>query len=235
MPKKRRVIRKKLKEPDEFISTSSLIIGYVRNNSRHVIRIAVAVLIISFLTYGWIYYNREKEKEASLVFYQSEQFYKSNRYSQTANQPVEEGYSLALRKFEDIMKKYSGTSSALKALFYIGDCYYHLRDYDKAIDYYKQFINRSRKGDYLVCFAFEGLGYCYEEEEDYQQALEYFKKSMEESEIDIEKLQYLNIARCYEALNDKAHALQFYKKVIDDQSNSIFSELAQDKVRALRN
>ena len=233
MPKKRRIIRKKLKEPDEFISTSGLIIGYVRNNSRHIMRIAVVVLIISFLTYGWIYYNREKEKEASLLFYQSERFYK--RYSQTANQPVEERYSLALRKFEDIMKKYSGTSSAIKALFYIGDCYYHLRDFDKAIDYYKQFINRSRKGDYLVCFAFEGLGYCYEEKEDYEQALEYFKKSMEESEIDIEELHYLNIARCYEALNDKVNALQFYKKVIDNQSNSIFSELAQDKVRALKN
>ena len=234
MPRKRRVIKKKVKEPDEFISTSSLIIGYVRNNSQLVIQIAVVVLIISFLTYGWIYYTREKKKEASLLFYQSEQFYKSDRYSHTANQPVEERYSVALRKFEDIMKKYSGTSSALKALFYIGECYYHLRDYDKAIDYYTQFINRSRKGDYLACFAFEGLGYCYEEKGVYEQALEYFKKSMEASEVDIEELHYLNIARCYEALNDKAHALQFYKKVIDDKSNSIFSELAQDKVRALK-
>ncbi|KPJ62063.1 MAG: hypothetical protein AMJ42_00235 [Deltaproteobacteria bacterium DG_8] len=235
MPKRRRIIRKKIKEPDEFMSTSGLIIGYVKNNYRNIIPIALLVLIISFLTYGWIYYNREKEKEASHLFYQLKQFYQTSRYNQTNNQPVERSYYLAIGKFEDIIKKYSGTSSAIKALFYIGDCYYHSRDYDKAIDYYKQFINRSRKGDYLVCFAFEGLGYCYEEKEDYQQALEYFKKSMEESEIDIEELQYLNIARCYEALNDKANALQFYKRIIDNQGNSIFSELAQDKVRALKN
>lgn len=235
MPKRRRVIRKKLKEPDEFISTSGLIIGYARSNYRNIIRIAVIVLIISLLAYGWIYYNRGKEKEASHFFFQSKQFYQTSRYNQTNNRPVEERYSVALGKFEDVIKKYSGTSSAIKTLFYIGDCYYHLRDYDKAIDYYKQFINRSRKGDYLVCFAFEGLGYCYEEKKDYEQALKYFKKSVEESEIDIKELEYLNIARCYEALDDKANALQFYKKVIDDQSNSIFSELAQDKVRALKN
>jgi len=235
MSKRRRIIRKKIKEPDEFISTSSLIIGYVRNNYRNIIPIAILVLIISSLTYGWIYYNRGKEKEASYLFSQSRQFYQSRKYTQTANQPVEELSRLALGKFEDVMKKYSGTSSAIKALFYIGDCYYRLRDYDKAIEYYERFINRSKKGHYLIGFAFEGLGYCYEEKEDYKQALKYFKKSMEESDIGVKKLNYLNIARCYGALNDRANALQFYKKVIDNQSDSIFSELAQDKAEALKN
>jgi len=234
MPKRRRIVRKKIKEPDEFISTSSIIIGYIKDNYRSIIPLMLLVLIISFLSYGWIYYSREKEKDASHLLYQSERFYQSIKYNQTNNKSVKETYHLAIAKFEDIIKRYSGTRSAIGALFYIGDCYYHLRDYDKAIDYYKQFIKSSGKDDYLVCFAFEGLGYCYEGKKDYQKALEFFKKSMGEGKFDIKELQYLNIARCYEALNDKASALKVYKKVINNQSDSIFSELAQDKVRTLK-
>lgn len=232
MPKKRRVIKKKIKEPDEFISTSGLIIRYVRNNSRNVIRMVVVVIIVSFVTYGWFYYSREKEQEASHLFYRTEQLYQRGQSNQTA----EERYQVVLGKFENIMAKYKGTSSAIKALFYIGDCYYHLRDYDKAIDYYRQFINRSSKGDYLRCFAFEGLGYCYEERGDYEQALKHFKNSMEGTDSsNIKELEYLNLARSYEALNDSKSALQFYKKLIDNQGDSLFLELAKDKVNALKN
>ena len=232
MPRKRRIIKKKVKEPDEFISTSDLIIRYVRDNYKNVTRISVAVLIIFFLSYGWFYYSREKEKDASHFFYQTEQLYKRSK----GNQADKEQYNIALGRFEKILKEYSGTSSSVRALFYVGDCYYHLGDYDNAIDYYTKFINESRKGDYLRCFAFEGLGYCYEEKGNYEQALERFSKSMEESaSIGIEGLIHLNIARSYEALNDRDNALKFYKKVADEQSNSIFSELAQDKINTLKN
>ena len=43
------------------------------------------------------------------------------------------------------------------------------------------------------------------------------------------------MARNYEALNDREKALQYYKKIIDDQEDSLFSALAQDKISALKN
>ena len=236
MSKRRRVIKKKLKEPDEFISTSDLIIGYVREHSRNVIRITIGVLVVFLIAYGWFYSSKEKEKESLSIFYQAEQLYKVGISTQGDYQSAQAQYRQALGKFEAIEKKYKGASSALKALFYIAECSYRLKDYDKAIDYYTQFINGSGKGDYLRCFAFEGLGYCYEEKGDYEQALKHFKKSMEETYgSDLKVLGYLNMARNYEALNDRENALHYYKKSIDDQENSLFSQLAQDKISAFEN
>ena len=235
MPRKIKVSKKKVKEPDEFISTSSLIINYVKNNYRNIIPVAAVVLIVAIITVGWFYYSSKREKEAAHLFYQSKQLYNSSKNIQNNYQSVVERYRLSLGKFEDIRNEYSGTSSAIESLFYIGDCHYNLREYDKAVDNYEQFLNISRKGNYLRYFAFEGLGYCYEEKGDYEKALEHFTKSMEEGGIDIKELAYLNIARCYEALNNKAKALEFYKKLIDDQNNSIFSELVQNKVEILMN
>ncbi len=236
MPKRRRIAKKKIKEPDEFISTSGLIIKYVREHSGNVIRIAIGVLVVALIAYGWLYSIREKEKESLNLFYQAEQLYKVGMSTQNDYQSAEEQYRLALGRFEAIEKKYKGASSTLKALFYIADCSYRLKDYDKAIDYYTQFVNRSKKDDYLRCFAFEGLGYCYEEKGDYEQALKNFEKSMEETYgSDLKVLGYLNMARNYEALNDRENALQYYKKIIDDQEDSLFSALAQDKISALKN
>ena len=98
-----------------------------------------------------------------------------------------------------------------------------------------KFINKSRKGNYLRSFAFEGLGYCYEGKGDYEQALSFFKKSVDEGATHVRDLTYLDIARCYEALDDKANALEFYKKFTDEQDDSIFSKLAQEKIELLEN
>ncbi len=235
MPRKIKISRKKIKEPDEFVSTSSLIIDYVRKNYRNIIPVAVVALVIAIVAFGWFYYSKGREIEASSLLYQAKQIYNSSQNIKNNYQSIEEKYRLSLGKFEDIKNRYSGTSSAANSSFYIGDCYYHLREYDKAIDYYKQFLNISGKSNYLRYFAFEGLGYCYEEKRDYEKALGYFKSSMEEGDIDFKKLAFIAMARCYESLNDRAKALEFYNRLSDDQSNSIFLELIQDKVEALKN
>jgi len=236
MPK-RRVSKKNKKEPDEHVSSSGSLVAYVMKNYRNILPVGIIVIFIAIVTITWIYYGKGREKKASDLFYQSKQFYQSSMTSQPADKPVEERYQVALGKFEDITKKYSGTSSAIESLLYIGDCYYHLKKYDPAIDYYTQFINKARKDNYLRNFAFEGLGYCYEGKGDYEQALSYFKKSVNEGTKHVNDLTltYLNIARCYEALNDKANALEFYKKVTEEQDNSIFSKLAQEKIELLEN
>ena len=132
-----------------------------------------------------------------------------------------------------IHENYAGTASGKKALFYMAECYYRLGDFDKATEYYTQFIDKSRKGDYLISFAYEGLGYCYEGKGGFEKALDYYKKSMEQKTLDIRKMEYINIARCYEALNDKTKALEYYKKLENEQSDSLIAELVQDKVNTL--
>jgi tetratricopeptide (TPR) repeat protein len=153
--------------------------------------------------------------------------------TQSAGQPFEERYRLALSKFQDVQSSYAGTSSGIKALFYMAECYYRLGDYDKAIDYYTQFVDKSQKGNYLISFAYEGLGYCHEEKGDCEQALQYYKKSLEQNTLDLRKMEYLNIARCYETLNDKTQALEYYKKLENEQSDSLVAELVQDKINTL--
>jgi tetratricopeptide (TPR) repeat protein len=235
MPRKIKVAKKKANEPDEFISTSSVIVDYVKNNYRVLINGAVIVLVLFLILFGWFYYTRGREKDALNLYNQAKRIYQSGTRIQQDNLPRGEVYRSALEKFEEVYNNYSDTASATAASLYLGDCYYHLKEYDKAIDYYMHFIDTSGKNDYLRCFAFEGLGYCYEEQGNYQKALDYYKASLQASTGAIKELLYLNVARCYEALNDRINALEFYKKVVDGQSSSLFLTLARDKIVLLKN
>ena len=235
MPRKIKVAKKKANEPDEFISTSSVVAEYVKNNYRALISGAVIGLVLFLVMFGWLYYTRGKEKEAVNLYNQAKRIYQSGPRIQKENQPRGEVYRTALEKLEEVYTNYSDTASATEASLYLGDCYYHLKEYDKAIEYYMHFIDTSEKRDYLRCFAFEGLGYCYEEQGNHQKALEYYQESIKESAGAIKELFYLNVARCYEALQDKTNALEFYQKAVEGQSNSLFVTLARDKIALLKN
>jgi len=233
MPRKIKVAKKKANEPDEFISTSSVVVSYVKNNYRVLMGGAFIGLFLLLILLGWLSYTRGKEKEAVNLYNQAKRIYQSGTGIQKENQPRGEVYRPALEKFEEVYNNYSDTASATAAALYMGDCYYHLKDYDKAIDYYTHFIDTSEKSDYLRCFAFEGLGYCYEEKGNYQKALDYYQKSLQETAGGIKELFYLNVARCYEALEDRTNALEFYKKAVDSRGTSLFLTLARDKIALL--
>ena len=235
MPRKIKVVKQKATEPDEFISTSSVVIDYVKNNYVMIGSAAVAVIVVALIIVGFYYYSREREQEALDLFNQAKQMYQKSTAPQTNDKPQAALYRPALEKFQEVVANYSHATSATKSLLYIGDCYYHLKDYDKAIENYMSFINTSNKNNYLRQFAFEGLGYGYEGKGDYEKALDYFKQSLNEPNCAIKNQLYLNIARCYETLKDNTAALEYYKKAGGDGNISPFIALAEDKAAALKN
>lgn len=235
MPRKIKVTRHKVTEPDEFISTSSIIFDYVKNNYVTIGSAAAVVLVVALITFGWYYYSKGQERDALNIFNKAKQLYQQSTATPADGKPQADFYRPAIEQFEEVATNYSGTSAAATSILYMGDCYYHLKDYDKAIDNYTRFISTSRKNDYLRQFAFEGLGYCHEEKGDYEKALDYFKQSLNERNCAIKNLLYLDMARCYEALKDNTAALEYYTKAGGDASNSLFFELAQERANSLKN
>ncbi|MFH1783887.1 MAG: tetratricopeptide repeat protein, partial [bacterium] len=56
--------------------------------------------------------------------------------------------------YEKVREDYGYTKSAAEALFYIGNCYYKLEDYDKAQRTYEQYVEDYHK-TILTPFAYE--------------------------------------------------------------------------------
>jgi tetratricopeptide (TPR) repeat protein len=232
MPRKIKVQRNDVKEPDEFISTTSRIMAYAKKRYRMLAPVAGAVILLVLIAVVWYYYQAGRERVARESFNQAVALYQAEG-APGAEKPSDQKYREALTQFTSLEENSRGTESGVKALFYLGEISYHLREYDRAIDYYNNFISRSRSGHYLRCFAYEGLGYCYEEKLEYAKAIDFYKQALSEPSPALPDLLCGAIARCYEALNDKANALAYYKKITADTSGSILLTIAGDRVKAL--
>ena len=114
---------------------------------------------------------------------------------------------------EDLLAaQYSGTKAANLAKYYAGMSYYRLKDYNKAIDYLKDFSTNAKQ---VQAVAYGSIGDAYSELKKNDDAIEYYKKAgthfPEDEAISSE---YLFRAASFLELNGKNDAaIEIYKQI----------------------
>ena len=146
MPRKIKVQRKDLNEPDEFISTSSRVIAYVKARYRLLAPAAGAVLLLVLIAVVWYYYRAGREQDARESFHQAVALYQAAGPAET-DRPSDQKYRDALAQFSAVEEKYPGTDSGVNALFYLGESSYRLKEYDKAIQEFSKVIKNHPKSE----------------------------------------------------------------------------------------
>jgi tetratricopeptide (TPR) repeat protein len=118
-----------------------------------------------------------------------------------------------------IIKEFSGTKAANLAKYYAGMSYYRLKDYNKAIEYLKDFSTNAKQ---VQAVAYGSIGDAYSELKKNDEAIEYYKKAgthfPEDEAISSE---YLFRAASFLELNGKNDAaLEIYKQIKQDYPKS---------------
>jgi tetratricopeptide (TPR) repeat protein len=111
-----------------------------------------------------------------------------------------------------IIKEFSGTKAANLANYYAGMSYYRLKDYNKAIEFLKDFSSDAKQ---VQAVAYGSIGDAYSELKKNDEAIEYYKKAgthfPEDEAISSE---YLFRAASFLELNVKNDAaLEIYKQI----------------------
>ncbi len=111
-----------------------------------------------------------------------------------------------------IIKEYSGTKAANLAKYYAGMSYYRLKDYNKAIEYLKDFSTNAKQ---VQAVAYGSIGDAYSELKKNEEAIEYYKKAgthfPEDEAISSE---YLFRAASFLELNGQNDAaVEIYKQI----------------------
>jgi len=111
-----------------------------------------------------------------------------------------------------IIKEFSGTKAANLAKYYAGMSYYRLKDYNKAIEYLKDFSTNAKQ---VQAVAYGSIGDAYSELKKNDEAIEYYKKAgthfPEDEAISSE---YLFRAASFLELNGKNDAaIEIYKQI----------------------
>ena len=231
MARRKKIIRKKLREPDEFMSITERAYKFIANYLKPIIigGIIVLVLVLSMILSQRL--EKKKEVDANQKFDFAVQLY------QQASSPYQEGppieYKNVLEKLDEVITKFPRTSSAKLSLLYKGNIYLRLAEFEKAIKEFQTFLQKVGNEKLYSLLALEGIGYAYEGAKDYDKALQTYQKILEMGESFQLANAYFDMGRCYEKLGKNEEALKNYKMFLKVSEKSLLANAVLRKVSLL--
>jgi len=169
---KRKIRKKELKKPDEFITFSGKIIAWCQDNIRIVIGVLASVVVLILIISAVFLLKASRETKARGLYEEALSLYQveSSGNAEAAN------YSMATAKLEEVKQRYRSTRVASYALIDLGNIYFQEGDYEKAISCYTNFLQRTDISDPLHDQALESLGQTYEAKGSWQEAVEVYQR-----------------------------------------------------------
>lgn len=234
MAKKKRITRKELlKEPDEFLTISSKIIRFAKENEKLVSYLVVGIVVVIAAFFVFRYVSALSERKAYALFEDGLAHYMAQAsQGQSANSANMD--EIAKGKFSDILKHYASTKAARLTLPLLADMYFKAGSYDKAIDLYKKALSDFPNEDSIRALLWNDLGYAFEGKKDYRSAAESFKKVAAFQGNFLKADAYFNLGRMYELLNNKQKALEAFERVAKDFADTVHGDIAKTKVSQLK-
>jgi tetratricopeptide (TPR) repeat protein len=229
MKVKKKITKKKLKQPDEFLTFTEKSFLLINQHIKKIVIGALLVLILFLSFFLFRMWDQRREEEASQKFILALEAYS------VVNSPYHEGspaeYKKALEGFEEVIKTYSRTSSGRISLIYKGGIHLRLGEFDEAIHAYQTFLQKAGKERLYQLFALEGLGYAHEGKKDYEKAVEIYQKIIKWGESYYWVGAHLNMARCYEKLGKTEEALENYRTFLkvspkSSSNNSVLRKIS---------
>lgn len=178
-----------------------------KNNQKIVVYLFAAIIIAvaGFFGYSELY-QKPLEAKAADAMYVAEKYFANDSSELVLNG---DGTSKGVLY---IIKEFGGTKAANLAKYYAGMSYYRLKDYNKAIEYLKDFSTNAKQ---VQAVAYGSIGDAYSELKKNEEAIEFYKKAgthfPEDEAISSE---YLFRAASFLELNGKNDAaIEIYKQI----------------------
>ncbi len=231
MTKTKKIIKKKLKEPDEFITFTERTYLFITHHSKFIAIGGIIVLILILSFFFFQRWERKNEENAYKMFNLAAETY------QMVITPYREGslqeYKNVLEKFNEVITKFSRTSSGKLSVLYKGNLHLRLGEFEEAINAYEGFLKKAGKEKLYRSFAMEGLGYSYEGKKDYEKAMNAYQKIIDWGESFQLVNAYLGMGRCYERMGKNKEALENYKVFLKISKKSQMTNTILKKISNL--
>jgi len=192
-----KIRRKDLKEPDQFISTTDVVVAYFSQHKKIFISGVVTFALFVLGVIGVQYNNEVKSLRMESLYFEME---KVRNAKDLQSEKV-------TGKMEKLLGEFSEGPQKQRATLMLADEFYRARDYDRAILLYQELLGDTRSDQISYQLASAGMAYSLEGKKDYKQAIEVYKSIIENPNGYPLFYIYFGLARCYELNNDQNGAL----------------------------
>jgi tetratricopeptide (TPR) repeat protein len=219
MAKTTKMRRKDLIQPDQFISTTDILIAYFSKHKTIVTSFAISFIVVVFFGL-WLKSNQNK-KSLSM-----ESLYFKLEQTKLLDDNTK------IKKMEIILDQFSEGPQKQRAFLLLAGEYFNKGSYDKAIEYYQNVLGRT-SSSLNQQLAYMGIAYSFEGQKDYKNAINAYKKTIqypfEYPLFDV----YVGLARCYELNNEKNEALLILREMQTKFSNNLKIDSVNNKINEL--
>ncbi|MFQ5911646.1 MAG: tol-pal system YbgF family protein [Nitrospinota bacterium] len=194
---KKRIDRRKLKQPDEFITWTARVWRYTQTHRKRVASVAGAVLLLVILISAYWIYRERRETRAALLA--------SEALAGFAEDPTQPAL------FERILRDYPGTKGARLAQLYLGHVLYRKGEADRAAKVYGAVTEDSSAPESIRSQAILGQGYSLVILKRCEEAESAFGRVPASSSLAKQEA-FLAVGRCYEHKGDRGAAVRRYQE-----------------------
>ena len=219
----KKLTRRELKEPDEFITLWSRIVEYVSSNRQKVLVWAGCVLALVLVGWGISAYLQQREQRASTLLGEAQAHLRlpvpvSEDGSPLATEPTRdpEQEAKAIETLEDLVDRYGSTHASLVGRLLLGDLLYRRGEMDGALRMYREIIDKAGQTSELAALAWKGMTYAQEEKGEYTQALASYERVAHSRLTYLQGWGWLGVARCQEKLGEADKALDSYRRLLSE-------------------
>jgi len=204
--------------------------GFWEKNSKPIIYVGSAIILAIAAWFGYQKFIKEpKETKASEMIFPAENIFA--RMAQTGFNKdsiglvINGGRTLDNSNVTGVLKvisNYDGTAAANRANYIAGACYLHIKEFDKAIKYLKEFEGRG--ADQVESKAYVMLGHAYAEQKKTNEALSYYKKAYTaDKKNEFFGADALQLAATYaEATGNSKDAIDLFKQLKEEYPTSTY-------------
>jgi TolA-binding protein len=207
-------ISKKVIKEDTLVTTYFKAQSWYDENRKRLSTIGGVVIVLVLAL--WFYSNnvRANNERATTDLAKVFTFYDNGQY-QIAINGIPERNVTGLQALVD---NYGSTKSGNLAKFYLASAYYNSQDFDKALEYFKDY---SGGNPLLEISALAGAGACFEAKGEHMKAAENFEKAGLKNADDPNAPENLvNAARNFGKAGEKERAVELLKKVKKEYPSS---------------
>jgi TolA-binding protein len=239
----KKVSRKELKEPDEFLSFTVRALKWMNEQKVALIVGAAALIVVILGTFAWRWYSLSKERAASVDFIKAREILDarviprddaagtSSADGSFASQ--DDKFRAAIAEFEQMAKGHANSATAALATYYVAEYSRRIGDYDKAIENFKSYLKSEGPSGELAAFAVEGIAAALEAQGKDDQAAQQYKR-LTESPFDMQPDRGLfHVARLEQKAGRNDEAVRLFNEIIEKYPKTTYMRDIQDRLSVL--
>ncbi len=218
----KRITRKEIKQPDEFMTLSARAIQFAQAHTREIIIGVASLILLGLILWAVSAYSEKREAEASSMLARAQSLLHpiaaglEEGQAAASAEPSAEETAEAQALLEDLVRNYKRTEASHVARILLGQRYYEAGNFEAAIETYEGFLKKGKRKPELVAMAWEGLAYSYEAKGDFAEAASCYEKMSRTSMTNLHGWAYLGMARCYEKMGRNEEAVEAYRALLAD-------------------